>query len=169
MRASHLLTLTLGAAALLSACGQKSEPAVEPADAPAATATAPAAAPTEAEKQARLASLPEPYNTGDLVNGKRVFAVCKSCHTIAPDGGNMTGPHLHGLFGRKSGSVADFNYSDPMKAAAITWDAAHLDSYLASPKTVVPGTRMTFVGVKAPKDRIDLIAYLKVEGGDAPN
>ena len=32
----------------------------------------------------------------------------------------------------------------------------------------MPGTKMTFMGVKDAKDRVDLIAYLKVETGYKP-
>ena len=159
------LGLTLVAALTcggLAACGK---PAGE------ANAPKPAAAvsePTAAEKQALLASLPAPYNTGDLENGKRQFALCRSCHTITPDGPNMTGPNLYGVFGRKAGAVESFNYSDAVKAAGFTWDAEHLDKWLTDPRGFLPGNRMSFMGVKDPKDRTDLIAYLKVETGYKP-
>ena len=163
------LALTLIAAtslAGLAACGQSEKPASGETAAPAAT-SAPAAA-TEAEKLALLATLPAPYNTADLVNGKKVFAVCKSCHTVVSGGANMTGPNLYGMFGRKPGTAEGYKYSDVVKAATFTWDAEHLDQWLASPKTFMPGTKMTFMGVKDAKDRVDLIAYLKVETGYKP-
>ena len=164
------LALTLAATVAvigLSACGKSggTESASTPASAPT-----PAAAPelSDAEKQTLLAALPAPYATGDLANGKKVFAVCKSCHTIVPGGANMTGPNLYGMFGRKPGTSEGYKYSEVVKAATFTWDAEHLDKWLASPKTFMPGTKMSFVGVKDAKDRIDLIAYLKVETGYKP-
>ncbi len=163
------LVLTLIAAtslAGLAACGQADTSASGEAAAPAAAPVAPA--PSEAEKLALLAALPAPYNTSDLVNGKKVFAVCKSCHTLVPGGANMTGPNLYGMFGRKPGLTEGYKYSDAVKAATFTWDAEHLDQWLTSPKTFMPGTKMSFLGVKAPKDRVDLIAYLKVETGYKP-
>jgi cytochrome c len=108
------------------------------------------------------AGLPAPYNTADLANGEAKFALCSACHTIAPGGPNMTGPNLHGVVGRKAGSVADYNYSDALKGAAFTWDAARLQTWLAAPKTVLADTKMTFPGLKDPKDRTDVIAYLMV-------
>ena len=57
-------------------------------------APAVAAGPSEAEKVALLATLPAPYNTGDLANGQRKFALCRSCHTIAEGGPALTGPNL---------------------------------------------------------------------------
>lgn len=152
-------TMLMGTCVLLAGCGQKT-------DAP------PAAAPQEAtaeQKAAVLASLPAPYNTADLTNGKAKFGLCRSCHTIAPGGANMTGPNLHGVFGRKAGSVEDYKYSEAVEHAGFVWDAEHLDKWLAEPRTFLPGTKMSFAGLKDPKDRVDLIAYVKVESGyEAP-
>lgn len=163
------LALTLAATVAvigLSACGKSGASS----ESESASAPAPAAVrePTDAEKQTLLAALPAPYNTGDLAHGKQVFAVCKSCHTIVPGGANMTGPNLYGMFGRKPGMAEGYKYSDVVKAATFTWDAEHLDQWLTSPKTFMPGTKMSFIGVKDAKDRVDLIAYLKVETGYKP-
>jgi cytochrome c len=118
---------------------------------------------TDAQKAALVAQLPAPYNTADLANGKSKFAMCKSCHTIAPDGVNMTGPALYGVFGRKAGSKEQFLYSAAVRNAGFTWDAEHLDKWLSAPRDFLPGTKMSFVGIPDAKDRIDLIAYLDVE------
>nr|WP_295110808.1 cytochrome c family protein [uncultured Caulobacter sp.] len=135
-----------------------------------APADAPASAPkvTDADKAAALAALPAPYNTGDLSNGQSKFAFCRSCHTITEGGPDMTGPNLYGVFGRKAGSKADYKYSEAVKNAGFTWDAEHLDKWLSSPREFLPGTKMTFAGIHDAKDRIDLIAYLKVETGYKP-
>ena len=134
------------------------------------TDTAPAATPvelTDVQKAALVAELPAPYNSGDIANGKSVFLICKSCHTLVEGGASMTGPNLWGVFGRKTANVAGFNYSDPMKASAITWDAATMDKWITDPKELILGTKMSFVGIKSPKDRIDVIAYLKSETSPA--
>jgi cytochrome c len=92
--------VALAAAALLglSACSPGGE------SAPAAPAAPPKPAPTAAEKTAMLAALPAPYNAADLDNGRRVFARCRSCHTITEGGPDMIGPNLHGVFGRQAGT-----------------------------------------------------------------
>ncbi len=151
-------------ATLAAACGKPQDSASSSADAPAAAVPA-APELSDADKQAILASYPAPYNTADLANGKSKFALCQSCHTIAPGGANMTGPNLHGIFGKKSASNPDFKYSDALKNAGWVWDANHLDQWLEKPMTYLPGTKMSFAGLKEAKDRTDLIAYLMVETG----
>ncbi|MBP6877321.1 MAG: cytochrome c family protein [Phenylobacterium sp.] len=158
-----LMLSVLGSCALLAGCGQgggEKSATSTPAPAPAAEHE-----PTAAEKAAVLASLPAPYNTADIDNGKAKFAMCRSCHTIIEGGANLTGPNLHGVFGRKAGALETYKYSDAVKNAGFVWDAEHLDKWLAEPRTFLPGTKMTFAGLKAEKDRIDLIAFLKVETG----
>jgi len=166
MRLGPILAVAFTATAL-AACGQSGSGSSDEA---ASSGPAPAAAPemSEAEKQALLASLPAPYNTADLANGEAKFALCRSCHTITPGGANMTGPNLHGVFGRKAAQVDKFRYSEALKTSGIVWDASHLDQWLAKPMTYLPGTKMSFAGVKDEKDRIDLIAFLMVETGHKP-
>jgi cytochrome c len=110
-----------------------------------------------------VASLPAPYNTADLENGKSKFLACKSCHTIKKDAPNLTGPNLHGIFGRKAGSLSNYAYSDAVKNAGFDWDFEKLDHWLQKPRDFLPGTKMTFPGFQDEKDRVDLIAYLAVE------
>ena len=97
---------------------------------------------------------------GDPANGEKIFAKCKACHTVEV-GKNKIGPSLAGVVGRKSGTAPNFNYSDAMKNAGLTWDEATLDTYLTNPKKLVPGTKMAFPGLPQEQDRLDVIAYLK--------
>jgi cytochrome c len=75
-------------------------------------------------------------------------------------GQNKIGPSLFGVVGRKTGTVPGFNYSPANAGANLTWDPATLDKYLESPRAMMPGTKMTFGGVKDPEKRANLIAYL---------
>lgn len=157
----------------LTGCGQAEPPAQDAAPAAAATAApavAPAApAPDVAERTAILATLPAPWNAGDLDNGRRVFARCRSCHTITEGGPNMTGPNLYGLFGQQAGTHAGFNYSTALKEAGFAWDGERLDHWLENPRTFLQGTKMSFAGIPDATDRRDVIAFLKVETGYAPD
>jgi cytochrome c len=151
------------AALALTGCGQGAD---QNAAAPAAPARP---APTAAEKTALLASLPAPYNGADLENGRRVFARCRSCHTITEGGPNMTGPNLYGVFGRQAGARPDFNYSAAMQSANFVWDGERLDHWLENPRTFLKGTKMSFAGIPDETDRRDVVAFLKVETGYAPS
>ena len=94
----------------------------------------------------------------DVEHGKTVFDKrCTGCHTMARNG---EGPKLAGVFGRKAGSVAQFEYSPALQKSGLTWSEATLDKWLADPDTLVPGTTMEFRVAKA-IERRDLIAYLK--------
>ena len=98
---------------------------------------------------------------GDEARGERLFnQQCKACHTLEQGGHNLVGPNLHGLFGRKAGS-AQYQYSDTMKKSGITWDEKNLGEYLKDPKGKVPGTKMTYIGLRQEQQQQDMIAFLK--------
>jgi cytochrome c len=106
--------------------------------------------------------------TADPAAGQAVFAKCQSCHSLTANG---TGPNLTGVEGRKPGTEAGFAYSDGMKAFGDkqpVWDYDHLYMFLKGPQAYVNGTKMTFVGLKQPTDRINLIAYLHTQGSTLP-
>lgn len=99
------------------------------------------------------------HAAGDAARGKAVFLQCRACHSLNA-GQNGVGPSLHGLIGRKAGTAPDFAYSPFMKRSGITWTPDELRSYLPDPQAKVPGTKMTFVGIKDPQQIEDLLAYL---------
>jgi cytochrome c len=104
---------------------------------------------------------------GDAVAGKAVFRKCAPCHSTEPV--NRVGPTLSGVVGRPAASVADYNYSPAMTAFADggkVWSEALIAEYLMAPKAMVPGTRMTFAGLKKIEDIANLIAYLKAPAGE---
>jgi len=94
----------------------------------------------------------------DASHGKELFLACAACHTEKPD---AIGPNLKGVFGRKSATLEDFRYSNPMKRANLVWDAANLRAYLVDPQSKVKGNRMPFGGVANPSEADDLVAYLQ--------
>jgi cytochrome c len=125
---------------------------IEVADAPAAGA---AAAPATAEPIADL--LPK----ADAAQGEKISKICGSCHTFGKGEPNRIGPNLAGVVGRARASIADFAYSDAMKAKGGSWNADSLNEFLWAPQKFVPGTKMTFAGLKKPEDRAALIKWLE--------
>src|SRR5690348_16974596 len=104
--------------------------------------------------------------TADVAAGEAVFAKCKSCHTSEAGGPNGTGPNLNGVEGRKPGSHPGFAYSAGMTdfgAKQPVWDYDHMYEFIKNPQKYISGTKMTFVGLKKPEDRINVIAYLHTQ------
>ncbi|HEY5607725.1 MAG TPA: c-type cytochrome [Alphaproteobacteria bacterium] len=108
---------------------------------------------------------------GDAALGAKVFAPCKACHLLEANKKGV-GPTLHGVFGRKAGTLEGFDYSKDMKAAGekgLVWDDATFVAYIEDPKKYLgsrigkpsANTKMVFPGLKKEKDRQDLLAYLK--------
>lgn len=97
---------------------------------------------------------------GDPAAGEKVFTKCKVCHQIGPGARNMIGPEQNGLDGRKTGSVAGYNYSDANKNSGIVWTAETFKKYIVDPKATIPGTKMIFPGLPNEKDRDDVWAYI---------
>jgi cytochrome c len=97
---------------------------------------------------------------GDAAAGQALFAhKCAICHSPV-DGQNKIGPSLWGVVGRKAGTLPTYTYSDAMKNANRTWDAATLDDYLTNPRQKIPGVKMIFAGLPEESDRQNVIAYL---------
>ena len=86
---------------------------------------------------------------------------CRTCHTMR-EGDNRLGPTLHGIVGRKAGSVEGFAFSPAMKNSGITWDEANLDKFIANPEAVVSGNGMKpFGGIADAGERTKIVNYLK--------
>ena len=171
------MAMGVAASALtLSACSKKAEDtsatpttttstetaATNTAAAGAATtpAAAPAAAAPAADNVDTISGVKFASFTGDAAKGKTDFLTCTTCHSIDA-GVNKIGPSLHGVVGRKAGTVAGYTYSTANRDSGITWTKEKLFQYLEKPQRVVPGTKMTFAGWSDPQKRADVIAYLK--------
>ncbi|KAF8434673.1 cytochrome c-like domain-containing protein [Terfezia claveryi] len=103
-----------------------------------------------------------PFAEGDDAKGANLFKTrCASCHTLEEGGDNKVGPNLHGLFGRQSGQVAGYQYTDANKKKGVIWSENTLFDYLENPKKYIPGTKMAFGGLKKDKDRNDLVTFLR--------
>lgn len=169
MKRNYLMgAVALASLATLSACGgakggdantpaPAATEAMAPAETPAATETPAAAAAAAGGAKLEYASF-----TTDAAAGEKVFAACRTCHVL-DEGVNRVGPSLHKVVGRHSGSVPGFSYSDANKKSGITWTPQVLFEYLKDPKGYLPGTKMSFPGVKDDQARANLVAYLEQE------
>ncbi|MFC4169937.1 c-type cytochrome [Teichococcus aestuarii] len=111
-----------------------------------------------------LALAAAPVAAQDAEAGQRAFNQCRACHTINEGARSGVGPNLHGVIGRKAASLEGFRYSKAMQdkgAEGLVWNEESLTPYLRSPREVVPGTTMSFPGLKDEKRLQDLLAYLK--------
>jgi len=128
---------------------------IEVSTAPAAGGTA-AAAPENAEPIKKLMA------KADIAQGEKISKLCASCHTFGKGEPHRIGPNLSGIIGRARGA-ANFAYSDAMKSVGGSWNEDNLNEFLWNPKKSIPGTKMTFVGLKKPEDRAALIKWLGMQ------
>ena len=108
-----------------------------------------------------LSALPQAPQGTDGVSGQQAFNnACRTCH-IVREGDNRLGPNLHGIVGRKAGSLPDYAFSSAMKEAGFVWDAEKLDRFIANPDEVVPGNNMKpYGGLPSSEERKKIIAFL---------
>ncbi len=110
-----------------------------------------------------IVGLETAFADGHADVGERLFRRCASCHEVGPEARNKVGPHLNEIMGRAAASVEGFRYSRALTAMAddgLVWDEDMMDAFLTRPSDFVPGTRMSFSGVRKEEDRHELIVFL---------
>lgn len=159
---SRILLPVLASLALI-ACGDESDPAAPNG---ASASAQPIATAADSSDQRSPDSAPAAQQlalaaTGaDIANGQRQFRRCQSCHTITEGGRHTVGPNLYGVIGRPAASASGFSYSRALIESGLSWDAETLEEWIENPRELVPGNRMSFVGLRNSDDRRDVIAYL---------
>lgn len=147
-------------AALIAACngppapGHTLAPENEPGIVTAATLGAQVVLPTS-----DYLLLPEYRNT-DPEHGARLVMQCRACHSFEAGGAAISGPNLHGIFGRPAGEVDGYPYSPALEQADFIWTPEALDAWLAQPLRFLPGNRMAYPGMSDQGDRNAVIAEL---------
>ena len=107
-----------------------------------------------------MATLTAGARAQDVAAGENSFKKCLPCHSVGEGAKNKVGPVLNGLDGRKSGTAADYNYTDANKNSGITWNEAEFKEYIKDPKAKIPGTKMAFAGIKSENEINNLWAYV---------
>ena len=114
-----------------------------------------------AEEMVASVSIDQLLTVADAVKGKKIFKKCGACHTTDQGGKNKVGPNLWNIVGRSVAAIEGFNYSDAMASRGGSWSIASLNEFLANPKESVPGTKMSFSGVKKDRDRANVLLFLQ--------
>ena len=134
-------------------------------DLPAAEETAAAGAGAAAAQEEPL---PVRLAKADPAKGQNAAKKCAACHDFTKGGPNKVGPNLWDIVLRNHAAHPDFAYSAELKAhAAEPWTYEALDAFIKAPKEAIPGTKMSYGGLKNDKSRADLLAYL-ASLSDAP-
>jgi cytochrome c len=94
-------------------------------------------------------------------SGEEIFkARCTNCHSLTP-GLSTIAPDLHGVVGRKAGSLKNYKYSAALQNADFVWTSDKLTEWLLSPHQVAAETEMSFAGLKSEKKRAAIVEFLK--------
>ena len=140
------------------------KPAYAVAGVEAKTETPAAAAAPAAEAAPDFATV---LPMADAMAGATIAERCAACHDWAKDGPNKIGPNLFGVVGRPKASHPGFDYSAAMKAKGGDWSYPDLFNFLRQPAVFVPGTKMSFAGLPKPQDRLNVMAFLRMQA-DTP-
>ena len=100
--------------------------------------------------------------SADSAAGRDTAAACTVCHELTkhPEQARQ-GPPLWDIVGRSKAGFAGFEYSASLRKLGGRWSYDDLNSYIANPRSFVPGTKMEFRGIAEPRQRAALIAYLR--------
>ncbi|MBS0475648.1 MAG: c-type cytochrome [Proteobacteria bacterium] len=106
-------------------------------------------------------TVPTPAARDATAVGKQAFAAsCAACHAVTASAPAGVGPTLYGVVGRKAGTLPGFAYSAAMKGSGLTWSGEKIDTFLANPQDLIPGTAMSAGAVTDPATRQAIAAYL---------
>jgi cytochrome c len=105
--------------------------------------------------------------SADVADGKTISTKCEQCHDLSKGGPNKIGPNLFGVVDRARAAHEGFAYSSAMKGKPGNWTYDELFKFIKAPGIDIPGTKMSFAGLRSEKDRINLIAFLR-SNADSP-
>lgn len=118
-------------------------------------------APAKTEPPAPAASAVALLAEASPAQGEKAARKCTVCHSLEPGGPVKVGPDLYDIVGRKTASAPGFSYSPALMAKDGVWTYEALDVWITNPAAAIPGSRMAFSGIASPRERADLLAYLR--------
>ena len=104
----------------------------------------------------------------DIAAGEKSARKCVACHTFDESGANKVGPNLWNIVAQPVAAKSGFNYSSAMAELGGDWDYDRMDAFLQAPRKYVPGTKMSFAGVRKEQERANLIAYMRSLSASPP-
>jgi cytochrome c len=115
-----------------------------------------------APKEEPLPDFAKAIPAADVKQGEQIAQRCAQCHDWSKGGPNKIGPNLYNVLGEPRGTGRNgYDFSSAMKSKGGTWTYAELFRFLKHPQVYIPGTKMTFAGLRSAKDRLDVIAYIR--------
>ena len=108
-----------------------------------------------------IINIEEKLKNANLDAGKLLSKKCIPCHSFEKNGPNKIGPNLYNVYLREIASLESFKYSKALINIQDQWNSNNLDNFLSNPKKWASGTKMSFVGIKKDKDRVNIIKYLQ--------
>jgi cytochrome c len=78
-----------------------------------------------------------------------------------PHDGNRAGPSLHGIYGRRIGSLPGYDYSEALRSMSLIWTPETVAAlFEQGPEAYTPGTRMPEQRLPDAEDRRALTEFL---------
>ena len=139
----------------------------EPAIKIAGTETAPAEGAAPAAPAESLPDFAAAIPAADAMQGGMIAERCMVCHGWDKGGQAMIGPNLYGVVGRPKAAATDYDYSPALREKGGNWTYEDLYTFLQQPGVYAPGTKMAFAGIPRTQDRLNLIAFLRMQA-DTP-
>ncbi len=100
------------------------------------------------------------------IPGAWQFRKCAICHSLTDDDEHKAGPSLHGVFGRRVGTLEGYSYSPALRDGDLIWDEESIDAlFRLGPDVVTPGSKMPIQRIPKDEDRAELIEFLKRAAG----
>jgi cytochrome c len=112
----------------------------------------------------------------DAARGEALFNNnCRMCHAADSGSGNLKGPSLWNIVGRKRGTFPDYRYSAVLRGIGGDWTYENLNIFISDPSRAIPGTDMVLnaemnmsKAMLTDAERADIIAFLRSRSDSPP-